>query len=46
MAQKYTIKDFRRDFPDDDACLNYLFKVRFGGKDFVCPKCGKTGFIA
>lgn len=26
---KYTIKDFRKDFPTDDRCLEYLFKSRF-----------------
>jgi len=40
---KYTIKDFKRDFPNDDVCLDYIFGQRYG-KDSVCPKCGKTGF--
>lgn len=26
---KYTIKAFRGDFPNDDACLEYLFRSRF-----------------
>lgn len=34
---KYTIKDLKNDFPDDDACLNYVFAVRFPNP--VCPKC-------
>ncbi len=41
---KYTIKDFKRDFPDDNACLEYLFKTYYGGKDYKCPKCGRKGF--
>ncbi len=28
-------------FPDDDACLEYLFKERYGPK-FECPRCGKV----
>ena len=27
---KYTIKDFQKDFSDDDICLDYLFAQRFG----------------
>lgn len=27
--KKYTIKDFNKQFPDDDACLDYLFRLRF-----------------
>ena len=39
---KYTIKDFKRDFPDDNACLDYIFKNRF--PNFRCPNCGQTSF--
>jgi transposase len=28
-VQKYTIKDFNRDFPDDDACLESIVKMLF-----------------
>ena len=39
--QKYTTKDFDRDFPDDDACLEWLFKQRW--PDGVrCEKCQKV----
>ena len=38
----YTIKQFHKDFPNDDACLDYIFKARFGS--VKCPKCGKTKF--
>lgn len=34
---KYTINEFRADYPDDDACLHKLFTLRFTG--LVCPKC-------
>lgn len=26
---KYTIKTFRKDFPNDDRCLEYIFRMRF-----------------
>lgn len=34
---KYTINEFRKDFPDDDACLHRIFTLRF--TNLVCPKC-------
>lgn len=34
---KYTINQFRKDYPDDDACLHKIFKLRYTG--LVCPKC-------
>jgi transposase len=36
---KYTINHFRQEFPTDDVCLDYLLKVRFGGKEGICPHC-------
>lgn len=39
----YTISQFKKNFPDDNACLDYLFNARYG-KDFICPKCHKKGF--
>jgi transposase len=38
--ERYTIKNFHSDFPDDRACLDFIFKTRWpdGGK---C-KCGKS----
>lgn len=27
---KYTIKDFREEFPNDDKCLDFLFEQRYG----------------
>ena len=35
--KKYTLKEFTRDFPDDNACLHHIFKIRYTG--LVCPKC-------
>ena len=34
---KYTITEFRRDYPNDDACLDKIFKLRY--TNLVCPKC-------
>lgn len=42
MAQRFTIQDFFKRFPDDDACLDHLMKLRFG-ESLDCPKCGKHG---
>ncbi|SRR6266571_8740883 len=36
---KYTIKQFNEKFPNDDACLQYMFEQRFGIMS-ACPKCG------
>lgn len=37
-----TIQDFFKQFPDDDACLEYLMQLRHG-ESIDCPKCGKHG---
>jgi transposase len=42
IVMKYTIRDFRSQFPDDDTCLEYLFLARFGNKSTYCQKCRKT----
>lgn len=38
---KYTIKEFNKQFPDDDACLNFLFKARYP-QGVTCPICQKV----
>ena len=41
--QKYSTRDFERDFPTDDACLEWLLKNRWPNGVF-CEKCQrKTG---
>lgn len=42
MAKGPTIQDFFKQFPDDDACLDYLMQLRHG-EALDCPKCGKHG---
>lgn len=40
MNEKFTIKDFNRMYPDDTACLNEIFKNRYGHLR-TCPGCKK-----
>jgi|ETNmetMinimDraft_35_1059890.scaffolds.fasta_scaffold70436_1 transposase-like protein len=40
-----TIQDFFKQFPTDDACLDYLMQLRHG-ETLDCPKCGKHGKFA
>jgi transposase len=42
MPKSMTITQFLKRFPDDDSCLEHLFRVRYG-KTLDCPKCGKHG---
>ena len=37
-APKFTISQFKTRFPDDDACMAYIWKKRFSGLK-ECPKC-------
>lgn len=39
---RYTKKQFDEQFPDDDACLDRMFKDRYGDVD-TCPSCGVIG---
>src|SRR5207302_1149532 len=38
---KYSLMEFMREFPDDDACLNFLWRNRYSddGIHAQCPKC-------
>ena len=38
---RYTINDFNRQFPDDDACLEHLKEQRFPKGVAFCEKCQK-----
>jgi transposase len=42
VSMKYTIRDLRADFPDDDSCLEFIFDKRYGDLK-TCPKCGTVG---
>lgn len=37
-SMRYTIRDFKNEFPDDDACLQAVFNNRYGELKH-CPKC-------
>ena len=39
QTQKYTINQFNAQFPDDDACLDYIMEQRFPGRIATCDKC-------
>ncbi len=40
----YSVLDFMKQFPDDEACLRHLFITRFGSfENAHCPKCGEVG---
>lgn len=38
--QKYTIRDFEREFPDDDTCLETVMQWRFPEGKTLCVGCG------
>lgn len=40
----YSLTEFQRDFPDDAACLEYLWRSRYSpdGKHAECPKCARA----
>lgn len=40
-AQKYTIQQFNEEYPDNTACLQYLFDTMYGTAK--CPKCKRVG---
>jgi len=40
---KYTIKNLKNDFPNDEACLDFIFKNRWP-KGLTCPNCGSKDF--
>jgi transposase len=42
MSKPISIQEFMQMFPDDDACLDHLFKARYG-TEFACPHCGLIG---
>lgn len=42
MAKQFTVSEFFKRFPTDDACLDHLMELRFG-TELDCPKCGKHG---
>lgn len=37
---KYTFKQFQAEYPTDEACLDRIMKVQYGGTEFLCTACG------
>jgi len=40
MTKPLTVQQFFAQFPTDDACLDHLFRTRFG-EQVQCPKCNR-----
>ena len=42
-----SLMEFMRDFPDDAACLDWLWRTRYStdGEHAECPKCGEMTLI-
>lgn len=38
-----TVKDFRKTFSSEEACIDYLIKCRWS-KGFLCTRCGHDGY--
>lgn len=36
----FSVREFFNRFPNDDACLEHIMAVRFGGTRFDCQSCG------
>jgi transposase len=43
----YSLMEFMQRFPDDDACLDYLWREKFSedGEHADCPKCKRKGVV-
>lgn len=41
VSPELSVREFFARFPTDDACLDHIMQVRFGGTRFECTSCGK-----
>lgn len=39
-ALRYSVRDFNKEFPNDDACLDFIKERRYPGGVTQCVKCG------
>lgn len=42
-VQALSVREFFARFPNEDACLEHIMNVRFGGTKMDCPSCGCVG---
>lgn len=42
VDMRYTVKQFKADYPNDDVCLDTIFQNRYGEVK-TCPGCGTIG---
>lgn len=42
-SPEFSVREFFARFPNDDACLEHVMNVRYGGTRFDCPSCGTVG---
>lgn len=44
LDAQYTLRQFHRDFPNDEACLEHLWRIHCSedGEHADCPKCEQT----
>jgi transposase len=42
-SPEFSVREFFARFPDDQACLEHIMTVRFGGTLMDCPACGAEG---
>ena len=39
-SPEFSVREFFARFPNEQACLDHIMSVRFGGTDIDCPSCG------
>ena len=42
-SPEFSVREFFARFPDEQACLDHIMAVRFGGTHMDCPSCGAEG---
>jgi len=42
-SPEFSVREFFQRFPTEDACLEHIMQVRFGGTRFDCQSCGTVG---
>jgi len=42
-SPEFSVRQFFQRFPDEQACLEHIMTVRFGGTLMDCPSCGAEG---